>query len=189
MTWCGKPAPTAPTKLTLDGNTLSWQGAQDRSGGLHLFYNIYASPYFPVDISKAENIVGIRLQQTTYLVPANGLNYAVTAMDRYGQESEPKQLKLVENSRPETTEHHVNVEGAVPFYTVSSQSPTFQLPAKPSTLDAQFIMIETLQGKNVSVQPFTTHLNLRGIPNGIYQLRSLGRKGRNHRLGILYIEK
>ena len=190
MTWCGKPAPTAPTRLTLDGNTLSWQGAQDRSGALHLFYNIYASPYFPVDISKAENIVGVRLQQTTYLVPANGLNYAVTAVDRYGQESEAKQLKLVESSRPEpTTEHRVSVEGAVPFFTVSSQSPSFQLPAKPSTLDAQFIMIETLQGKNVSVQPYTTHLNLRGIPHGIYQLRSLGRKGRNHRLGILYIEQ
>ena len=50
-------------------------------------------------------------------------------------------------------------------------------------------MIENIQGKSISVQPYTPQLSLADIPRGIYQLRSLGRKGRNHRLGILYVDK
>ena len=191
MTWANKPVPDAPSSLTIDGNTISWQGAQDRSGGTYLLYNIYASKHFPVDISKAENLVATRVMTSSMMVPSQGLNYAVTAMDRYGQESTPTQLQLIANSMPESKdgETATTAEGALPFYTASKTQSTFMMPARPSNLDAQFIMIETMQGKSVSVQPYTRQISLTDIPRGIYQLRSLGRKGRNHRLGILYVDK
>lgn len=191
MTWAGKPVPAAPTSLTIDGNTLYWQGAQDHSGGPYLLYNIYASKYFPVDINNSENIVATRVMASNLLVPSQGLNYAVTAMDRYGQESTPVQLQLVANSRPENDDSPSAPmsEGAIPFYTVSKTQGIFIMPPRPSNLDARFIMIEDIQGKSISVQPYTRQLSLADIPRGIYQLRSLGRKGRNHRLGILYVDK
>ena len=191
MTWAGKPVPAAPTSLTIDGNTLYWQGAQDHSGGPYLLYNIYASKYFPVDINNSENIVATRVMASNLLVPSQGLNYAVTAMDRYGQESTPVQLQLVANSRPENdnSPSAPMSEGAIPFYTVSKAQGIFIMPPRPSNLDARFIMIENIQGKSISVQPYTRQLSLADIPRGIYQLRSLGRKGRNHRLGILYVDK
>ena len=191
LTWAGKPVPAAPTSLTIDGNTLYWQGAQDHSGGPYLLYNIYASKYFPVDINNSENIVATRVMASNLLVPSQGLNYAVTAMDRYGQESTPVQLQLVANSRPENdnSPSAPMSEGAIPFYTVSKTQGIFIMPPRPSNLDARFIMIEDIQGKSISVQPYTQQLSLADIPRGIYQLRSLGRKGRNHRLGILYVDK
>ena len=191
MTWAGKPVPAAPTSLTIDGNTLYWQGAQDHSGGPYLLYNIYASKYFPVDINNSENIVATRVMASNLMVPSQGLNYAVTAMDRYGQESTPVQLQLVANSRPENdnSQSAPMAEGAIPFYTVSKTQGIFIMPPRPSNLDARFIMIENIQGKSISVQPYTQQLSLADIPRGIYQLRSLGRKGRNHRLGILYVDK
>ena len=191
LTWAGKPVPAAPTSLTIDGNTLYWQGAQDHSGGPYLLYNIYASKYFPVDINNSENIVATRVMASNLLVPSQGLNYAVTAMDRYGQESTPVQLQLVANSRPENdnSPSAPMSEGAIPFYTVSKTQGIFIMPPRPSNLDARFIMIEDIQGKSISVQPYTRQLSLADIPRGIYQLRSLGRKGRNHRLGILYVDK
>ena len=191
LTWAGKPVPAAPTSLTIDGNTLYWQGAQDHSGGPYLLYNIYASKYFPVDINNSENIVATRIMASNLLVPSQGLNYAVTAMDRYGQESTPVQLQLVANSRPENdnSPSAPMSEGAIPFYTVSKAQGIFIMPPRPSNLDARFIMIENIQGKSISVQPYTQQLSLADIPRGIYQLRSLGRKGRNHRLGILYVDK
>ena len=191
LTWAGKPVPAAPTSLTIDGNTLYWQGAQDHSGGPYLLYNIYASKYFPVDINNSENIVATRVMASNLLVPSQGLNYAVTAMDRYGQESTPVQLQLVANSRPENdnSPSAPMSEGAIPFYTVSKAQGIFIMPPRPSNLDARFIMIEDIQGKSISVQPYTQQLSLADIPRGIYQLRSLGRKGRNHRLGILYVDK
>ena len=191
MTWAGKPVPAAPTSLTIDGNTLYWQGAQDHSGGPYLLYNIYASKYFPVDINNSENIVATRVMASNLMVPSQGLNYAVTAMDRYGQESTPVQLQLVANSRPENdnSPSAPMAEGAIPFYTVSKAQGIFIMPPRPSNLDARFIMIENIQGKSISVQPYTRQLSLADIPRGIYQLRSLGRKGRNHRLGILYVDK
>ena len=172
MTWANKPQPMAPTKLTLDGQRLSWSGAIDRSGADYLLYNVYASKDFPVDISRAENLMAMRRTETSLIVPAEGMNYAVTAMDRYGQESEAAQLLL--NAGPEHLE---------PLIAKSDGRP-IALPRKGQTLDAEFVIVETLSGKEVGIFPYTDKLNISRLPDGIYQLRSLGRKGRNHRIGF-----
>ena len=172
MTWENKPAPTAPTQLTIDGQQLSWSGAEDHSGADYLLYNIYASKDFPVDISRAENLMVAHRRETSLFVPASGMNYAVTAMNRYGQESEPAQLLL--NAGPEY---------AVPIIAKSDGRPIV-LPEKGQTHDADFVIVETLSGQPVGIFPYTGMLDVATLPNGVYQLRSLGRKGRNHRIGF-----
>ena len=96
MTWAQSLAPTAPTTLDVTRSTLgdriTWKGAADRSDGPYLMYNIYASPTSPVDTSDPANLIATRylwrqldVQRTATRSPR--MYYAVTAMDRYGNES------------------------------------------------------------------------------------------------------
>ena len=172
MTWEGRPSPSAPTSLTLKGNTLSWSGAVDHSGAPYLLYNVYASEDYPVDINRAENLMSTRLMAHSLLVPARNMNYAVTAMDRYGQESPATQLLL--NAGPEY---------AVPLIAKSDGRP-IALPAKGTMLDADFVIVETFTGQAIATYPYGPTLDVSALPDGMYQLRSLGRKGRNHRIGF-----
>ena len=171
MTWAGQRPPSEPASLTLKGNILSWQAATDSCDAPYLLYNIYASEDFPVDITKAENLMAMRLTTTSLLVPNNGMNYAVTAMNRYGQESMPAQLLLNAGER----------------YAASLISKTdgrpIALPGKGQTLDADYIVVESFLGQQIAIMPYSKLLDVSGLPDGIYQLRSLGKKGRNHRIG------
>jgi hypothetical protein len=191
MTWANKPIPSAPTTLTIDGNRLSWAGARDNSGALHLFYNIYASSEYPVDIDKAENLMAVRQSSTSMMVPANWRNYAVTAVDRYGQESEPIQLQVLPSS---AVSHSSGTKASVkqsahPLPVIMSDGKSVPLPSKGSTLDADFIIIETMQGSGIAVRPYTEQLDVTDIPDGMYQIRSLGKKGRTHKLTYLYLKR
>ena len=109
-TWLDSVPPTVP-KLNNErrmmngvsqGADLSWlPSTDDQSGGVR--YNVYASTIWPVDISKAENLVATFLPEPHFAVNSayvafSGLNLAVTAIDRSGNESAPLQL----NSRPAT---------------------------------------------------------------------------------------
>ncbi|MBP5338494.1 MAG: family 10 glycosylhydrolase [Prevotella sp.] len=178
MTWAGKQAPTAPTQISLDKGRLTWNGATDRGDSPYLLYNIYASEDFPVDVTKAENLVAIRQTATQLAVPPSAnLNFAVTAMDRYGQESQPAQLLI--NAGPAY---------AAPII-CKTDGRIVALPPKPSTLDADVIVVETLLGQAVASSPYTPCIDISALPDGIYQLRSLGRKGRSHRIGFFSIKR
>lgn len=94
MTWAGKRAPTTVRNLHLQRgiryDQLSWQAARDLSGGDYLLYNVYASETYPVDTKDARNLIATRQKTLSVNVPHKGrlLHYAVTATDRYGNESE-----------------------------------------------------------------------------------------------------
>ena len=96
MTWIHSIEPIAPTTLqvrhTPKGDQLSWSGAKDRSDGPYLLYNIYASREKPVDTRKPQNLIATRHLWQNVFVPyvstqSQPLHYAVTAIDRYGNES------------------------------------------------------------------------------------------------------
>ena len=72
---------------------ITWQPSGDHSGADYLIYNIYASSDYPVDIADASNLISTRQRSNQISVRHNGrqLNYAVTAVDRYGNESLPVQ--------------------------------------------------------------------------------------------------
>ena len=102
MTWAGKVAPSAVSQLNvkrgMTADIISWQKAVDYSDGDYLLYNVYASESQPVDINNPENLISIRQRDLSIAVPHNGRTfyYAVTAMNRYGQESQPINLKASE---------------------------------------------------------------------------------------------
>jgi len=95
MTWAKKEAPLPPRTIDLQrGMTtdrLSWRGAKDRSGADYLVYHVYASDAYPVDTRDAACLIATRVKTQTLSVPHGGrtLNYAVTAVDRFGNESQP----------------------------------------------------------------------------------------------------
>ena len=105
MTWACSQAPDAPTLLdvrrTQTADRLSWSGARDHSHSPYLLYNVYASTTPDVDISEPRNLVATRLQAAQITIPhtkGQTLYYAVTALDRYGNES--SSTRLPETHKP-----------------------------------------------------------------------------------------
>ena len=114
MTWAGKQAPSAVSRLQvkrgMSADIISWQKAIDNSGADYLLYNVYASDHQPVDVSNPQNLIAARQRELQITVPHKGrpLYYAVTAMNRYGQESEPASMQGVSsprNSKPMDFRH------------------------------------------------------------------------------------
>ena len=91
----GKRAPSSVTSLdvrrSMSADILTWRGARDNSGADYLVYQVYASDTWPVDTEDSRNLIATRLRSQSLTVPHHGrqLYYAVTASDRYGQESKP----------------------------------------------------------------------------------------------------
>ena len=177
MTWAVQTAPKAPTSLYLQKQTLWWRGAQSTNDSPYLLYNIYASNEYPVDTSKPENLVATRIRTEQLQVRA-GKYYAVCAVDRYGQESQPRQLAGVSTRR------------STPAHIVRTNGKWLDMPVKDKALDAEYVIIETLQGQKVKVLPYPgKQLDIRKLPDGVYVLKSLGRKGVTHRLTHFSIKR
>ena len=116
MTWTGDTlAPLAPTGLTCDEGVLRWApspSALQRGGYIppaqrvaHILYNVYGSDVWPVDVTKAENLLAVNLRDTR--CPLSGrarkLRYhAVTAIDRMGNESPALQEEQPASAPPRT---------------------------------------------------------------------------------------
>ncbi len=90
MTWMPQYAelPSVPAQLKHQPGRLQWKGDG-------YCYNVYGSNEWPVDCSKAENLLATRILTTS--CELEGLSagrryYAVTACNRYGAESEAVQM-------------------------------------------------------------------------------------------------
>jgi len=178
MWWKSSKKPSSPLWLEVENDSLlRWAKADG-----DIVYNVYASKEFPVDVNKASNLVKTRFTSNNILIDRRtSLNYAVTVQDRYGMESEPVQLSA---SR---VKKDVEEKGKAAVTMVSNE---FILPIKPSTIDADFIIIETLQGAAVKVVSYKKNkISVSDLPEGMYQWRTLGRKGRNHRMGFFTIDR
>jgi len=99
MPWLDNVAPSAPQGLQVqvdaEGYThLSWQASTDNDPKNAPMYVIYGSDTYPVDTNNPANIIAQRVQGTTYtyapIFPWNRkIHFAVTAIDRFGNESKP----------------------------------------------------------------------------------------------------
>ena len=91
MTWVDSTPPSPPSSLTYDSKKrlLSWQPADDDT----YLYNIYKSDNSPLGTATPENMIAVRTAQRQVEIPPGhhlfDVHYAVTAIDRYGNESEP----------------------------------------------------------------------------------------------------
>jgi len=190
-----QPAPQAPTSLhverTTNGDNISWSGAIDTSDGDYLTYNVYASTTQPVDIQDARNLIATRQMQQFVSVrrPSSEptLYYAVTAVNRYGKESEP-----VGGQRSKGKGHSSN------FIVDSSQSNSqlmanngylLTIPEDKILPEAEHLAVFSMQGNIIITKPFARSVNISDIPNGVYELRTLNRKGDTHHIGFFLIKR
>ena len=95
MPWLDATPPTMPQGLKAEQSkyalTLTWQAEEG------VTYNIYSSTTSPVDTDNPANLCRAYSRDTTYTVAmpsiATPRHYAVTAIDRYGNESEAAQWR------------------------------------------------------------------------------------------------
>ena len=109
-TWLDHVAPSVPTAVVNAGGRLSWQASSDDLGG-GVRYNVYASREWPVDVEDARNLVATLLPVThfDYNRPASvGYHFAVTAIDRCGNESAALQFS-VQPTAPTAGQQHLQL--------------------------------------------------------------------------------
>ena len=63
-----------------------------------------------------------------------------------------------------------------------------RLPDVPQ-FDAEYLLIETMQGQQVAARAYSDVISVDGLPDGMYQIRSIGKKGRNHRIGFFSVKR
>ena len=158
MTWTETDKPQAPTLLSAQNGRLEWLIRQG------LTYNIYSSHTWPVDISKAENLMLGRQEIGCLTIPDDPSHYyAITAMDRYGNESEEVQCQN------RTKESHNKL--------IPNDGKRAILPEWTRENDG-LIMLSDLQGNLIRRLPHRENtVNIEQVANGFYQLRSLNEKG------------
>lgn len=188
----GDPAPTAPASLTIqrttEGDNLSWQRPTpnpSRGDGAYVTYNIYASTTVPVDVTDARNIIATRVMQNHLSLRRSPdeptLYFAVTAVNRYGKESAPCRGR----SLPQSVEDG----GGSSHHLIPNNGYLLTLPDTRNLPTAEYLAVYSMQGNIVVTRPFAPSINISDLPAGIYELRTLDKKGRTHRLGNFAVRR
>ena len=187
MTWASRHKPEMPYGLSLSNVAnnvaqLSWHHAEKDT--TMMMFNIYASKKYPVDTEDARNLVAIRRQGRQLLVPNDGCTYyAVTATDRYGNESRALQ-EDAPYGEAETQCDSTRL--------LRCDGKKVEVPNKAHLADTEYLLVESLQGIAVATLPYNGSaetINISTLKNGMYQMRSLNRKGMSHRLGMFIIKR
>jgi uncharacterized lipoprotein YddW (UPF0748 family) len=106
MTWSDDTtAPAQPTNLKYKDGIISWNFSEPLTDGRWpiVHFNIYGSNNYPVDITRPENLLAQRIPTTQYTITGRAVTksfYAVTAVDRFGNESSPVQEVVTITERP-----------------------------------------------------------------------------------------
>lgn len=169
MTWIDSIAPKSPTGIIQRNGTLSWNKEKD------LTYNIYSSKTWPVDINKSENLILTRQETNNICIPADeDRYYAVTAMDRYGNESEAVQSVT-------------KVYNTAKF--ISNDGEKAILPAWYNECDGM-IVATGLNGNAIkTLRTKSNTIDIRSLKDGMYQIRIINKKGISHRIGFIKIKR
>lgn len=187
MTWASRHKPEMPYGLSLSNVAnnvaqLSWHHAEKDT--TMMMFNIYASKKYPVDTEDARNLVAIRRQGRQLLIPNDGCTYyAVTATDRYGNESRALQ-EDAPYGEAETQCSSTRL--------LRCDGKKVEVPNKAHLADTEYLLVESLQGIAVATLPYNGSaetINISTLKNGMYQMRSLNRKGMSHRLGMFIIKR
>lgn len=189
MTWESGKSPDRPQQLevkrTKVADQLTWSDSkgEKRSKDEYHLYNVYASTNYPVDINDPRNLVATRVRERQITIPHSSdnlnVNYAVTATDRYGNESN---AAMTENAEKPKYRSHLDL--------LANDGRQLSLPDTRQFLDADYITIETLQGMTIATRANRGRtIDISRLPEGIYIARSMGRKGAPHRLGYFIIKR
>lgn len=181
MSWACNVKPKGPKaiKVMADGGytTVCWKNVDDIPQG-GLMYNVYSSRTFPVDVNDVRNLLAQKQRDNKLVVKnENNLFYAVTSINRYGNESEPTQQEYVNNKSLSYANVFIKTDGD---YMI--------VPEKGNVLDAEYLLVKDLKGQDIMTLPYKgKYADIRKLNDGQYMVYSLGRKGRTHRLGFLFV--
>ncbi len=176
MTWGSDTiAPLPPAYLTRNSNLLTWTEAEYENGGI--LYNIYASNTYPVDIMRAENLVAARVRTTNYQLDTQGtqLYYAITASDRFGNESNAVQ-EYIDPIVLSQEEEYKNK------YLKADDKQMVHFPEEEGTLA---VYICDLAGKHIRIATYPDRINIKKIEPGLYRLIRIKKKNRVQTIGFV----
>ena len=181
MTWQSTAIPSRPEGMNMTSTAgklvLRWWGGTDTSGSSsYIMYNVYTSKVSPVDVTDGRNLIARRLRHPQ-LVLANDDGehfFAITAIDRYGNESAPLQSKEPYKSNVEWLKNDGN---------------QLSLPPIDPTLDVYYICVESMQGNVLMTRIKTPTLNIRSLPNGVYSLKAMNRQKKSFHIGQFIIKR
>ncbi len=212
MTWEKSTRPETPRSLVVrrlkGGDELTWNEAgeinkPDTSNGLYrnntfekhngdyLTYNVYASESYPIDINDPRLLIATRLMKPMLSIPGvknTNMYYAITATDRYGNESMP--ITTEPAPLTSTAKSTLPNDGKTLHVSAKDETRTPFINTTYSTFDASYAIIETLQGVIIATKTYNgTSIDISDIADGVYVVKSLGRKGIVHRLGHFIIKR
>ena len=179
MTWENNKLPAPPSDLNTSEEQgkaiVSWRGGRSANNSPYILYNVYASTSYPVDVTDARNLIAMRYAKNRIVVsPRNAQMYfAVTSIDRYGNESQPLQTGKAAGGVKSELKMLAYSDGKV------------SLPKSADATWGRVWVVETLQGQHVAtLSSMADKLDVRSINDGVYVLRALNSKGVGHRLGM-----
>ena len=112
MTWMGDTLPpTTPANLRYSNGKLHWSASMPQNTShphSYILYNVYGSNIYPVDVAQSENLLATNVRSNEYELTSRDLKvryYAVTAIDRFGNESPAIQEEKPTYEPPK----HINV--------------------------------------------------------------------------------
>ena len=172
MTWQDSIPPTSPTqpdfKQEADGSIhLAWASSKDNDD-LPVTYHLYGSSVYPVDTNKAENLLQTYIRgNETSLEEGKGKRYfAITATDRYGNESEALALNKPSNKD-------------IPILNCGNSL------ALPKLSDKSRIIICNSIGKIVMESTYQESISLATMNNGLYMVYELKPDGQRALIGSI----
>jgi hypothetical protein len=205
QTWYGFRNPEPPRSISVNEAkdyrptaVLSWEPGRDNSDGPYLTYNVYSSTHFPVNTRDARNITIVGARSLSALVP-KGLYYAVTAVDRYGNESLPCQINGIQTSFSVPEQRQAPRKVSEPKKPVK-QIANCPLLERTNTIELRdlcntfeifrqegIIVIENLQGEVLYSYPIVRTINISRLPKGVYVVKFIHKKKKKgtHRLCFL----
>jgi len=179
MTWENNKLPAPPSDLNTSEEQgkaiISWRGGRSANNSPYILYNVYASTSYPVDVTDARNLIAMRYAKSRIVVsPRNAQMYfAVTSIDRYGNESQPLQTGKAAGGVKSELKMLAYSDGKV------------SLPKSADATWGRVWVVESLQGRHVAtLSSMADKLDVRSINDGVYVLRALNSKGVGHRLGM-----
>ena len=172
MTWQDSIAPTIPTSPVYetleDGSIkLSWAPSKDNHD-LPVVYHLYTSDTYPVDTENANHLFATFLRDTTLSIKASEGKryYAVTASDRYGNES----ASLALNTAPLMDIPLLNQGNKLTL---------------PTLEDVKEILICNAIGETISRVNYHPKISLELLPEGFYLVYALSKEGEKKLIGTI----
>lgn len=169
MTWSDSIPPSVPSHPSVqqiaNGKLrMSWQASADNSNQ-SVVYHLYDSDTYPVDIKQPQNLIATHLIANEYEYTAKlpwlqKRYFAVTAADRFGNESAPLTLNTVSDMD-------------IPLLNKGN------MLYLPEIKDAQTIIIYNMTNEEIWKTGYVHKLSLVSLPNGFYTVKIFNRQGKS----------